>query len=77
MALPTLSWQNFPRAAQFEVFVIDADTTALLHHEFATDTHFTVTAPLQAERTYEWVVNAVAVDGGQLATGDSRFVVQP
>jgi hypothetical protein len=77
VALPTLSWQSFPNAAQYEVFVIDAGTTELLAREFVADTHFTVTAALQPGRTYEWVVNAVAADGGQLATGDSRFVVQP
>jgi hypothetical protein len=77
VALPTLSWQSFPNAAQYEVFVSDAGTTELLAHEFVTDTHFTVTAALQPGRTYEWVVNAVAADGGLLATGDSRFAVQP
>jgi hypothetical protein len=74
---PTLSWQSFPNAAQYEVFVIDAGTTELLHHEFVADTHFTVTASLPAGRTYDWVVNAVAADGGLLADGESRFVVQP
>jgi hypothetical protein len=77
VSLPTLSWQSFPNAAQYEVFVIDAGTTELLHHEFVADTHFTVTAPLQPGRTYEWVVNAVAADGGLLADGESRFIVQP
>jgi hypothetical protein len=77
VSLPTLSWQSFPNAAQYEVFVIDAGTTELLHHEFVADTHFTVTAPLQPGRTYDWVVNAVATDGGLLADGESRFVVQP
>jgi hypothetical protein len=77
VALPTLSWQSFPNAAQYEVFVIDAGTTELLVHEFVADTHFTVTAPLIAGRTYDWVVNAVAADGGLLADGESRFVVQP
>lgn len=76
VALPTLSWQSFPAAAQYEVFVIDAGTTELLAHEFVMDTHFTVTAPLQPGRTYNWVVNAVAADGGLLADGESRFVVQ-
>jgi len=32
---------------------------------------------LQPGRTYNWVVNAVAADGGLLADGESRFVVQP
>ena len=77
VALPTLSWESFPAAAQYEVFVIDAGTTELLVHEFVADTKYTVTAPLQAGRTYDWVVNAVAADGGLLADGESRFVVQP
>jgi hypothetical protein len=77
VARPTLSWASFPNAAQYEVFVIDAGTTELLHHEFVTDTHFTVTAPLQPGRTYDWVVNAVAADGGLLADGQSRLTVQP
>jgi hypothetical protein len=77
VAQSTLSWASFPNAAQYEVFVIDAGTTELLHHEFVTDTHFTVTATLQPGRTYDWVVNAVAADGGLLADGESRFVVQP
>ncbi len=77
VALPTLSWQSFPNAAQYEVFVIDAGTTELLVHEFVADTHFTVTTPLQPGRTYDWVINAVAADGGLLADGESRFVVQP
>jgi hypothetical protein len=77
VAQPTLSWASFPNATQYEVFVIDAGTTELLAHEFVTDTHFTVTAPLQAGRTYDWVVNAVAAAGGLLADGESRFVVQP
>jgi hypothetical protein len=77
VALPTLSWQSFPNAAQYEVFVIDAGTTELLRHEFVSDTYFTVTAPLQPGYTYHWVVNAVAADGGLLADGESRFAVQP
>jgi hypothetical protein len=59
------------------VFVIDAGTTELLHHEFVADTHFTVTAPLQSGHTYNWVVNAIAADRGLLADGESRFNVQP
>jgi hypothetical protein len=77
VALPTLSWQSFPGAAQYEIFVIDAGTTELLHRESVADTHFTVTAPLKPGRTYDWVVNAIAADGGLLADGESRFVVQP
>jgi hypothetical protein len=77
VTLPTLSWASFPNAAQYEVFVIDAGTTELLAHEFVADTKYTVTAPLQPARTYDWVVNAVAADGGLLAGGQSRFVVQP
>ena len=76
-ATPTLSWQSFPEAVQYEVFVIDAGTTELLYREFVTDTQFPITTPLPAGRTYDWVVNAVAVDGGLLADNDSRFVVQP
>lgn len=76
-ATPTLTWQRFPNAAQYEVFVIDAGTTELLYHEFVADTRFTVTAPLPAGRTYDWVINAVAADSGLLADGESRFVVQP
>ena len=74
---PTLSWQSFPNAAQYEVFVIDAGTTELVQHEFVTDTQFTVKTALQPGRTYDWVVNAVAADGGLLADVESRFVVQP
>ena len=77
VAQPTLSWASFPNAAQYEVFVIDAGTTELLHHEFVTDTHFTVRATLQPGHNYDWVVNAVAANGGLLADGESRFVVQP
>jgi hypothetical protein len=77
VAMPTLSWQSYSNAAQYEVFVIDAGTTELLQHEFVADTHFMVTAALQPGHTYEWVVNAVAADGGLFATGDSRFDVQP
>jgi hypothetical protein len=77
VAMPTLSWQMFPNAAQYEVFVIDAGTAELLQHEFVADTHFTVTAALQPGHTYNWLVNAIAADGGLLADGDSRFVVQP
>jgi hypothetical protein len=77
VARPTLSWASFPNAAQYEVFVIDAGTTELLAHEFVADTRFTVTASLQPGRTYDWVVNAIAADGGLLADGESRFVVQP
>jgi hypothetical protein len=77
VALPTLSWASFPNAAQYEVFVIDAGTTELVQRELVADTHIVVTAPLQLGRTYQWVVNAVAADGGLLADGESRFVVQP
>jgi hypothetical protein len=76
-ATPTLSWRSFPEAAQYEVFVIDAGTTELVQHEFVTGTQFPITAGLQAGRTYNWVVNAVAANGGLLADIDSRFVVQP
>jgi hypothetical protein len=77
VAQPTLSWASFPNAAQYEVFVIDAGTTELLAHEFVGDTKYTVTAPLQPGRTYHWVVNAVAADGGLLADGESQFATQP
>jgi hypothetical protein len=76
-ATPTLSWQSFPNAAQYDVFVIDAGTTELLQHEVVTSPRFTVTAPLQPGRTYTWAVNAVAADGGLLADVESRFIVQP
>lgn len=76
-AMPTLVWQSFPDAAQYEVFVIDAGTTELLYRQFVTDTQFPITTALQAGRTYDWVVNAVAADGGLLADNDSRFIVQP
>jgi hypothetical protein len=59
------------------VFVIDAGTTELVQHKFVTDTQFPIPTALQAGRTYDWVVNAVAADGGLLADGESRFVVQP
>lgn len=76
-ATPTLSWQSFPEAVQYEVFVIDAGTTELLYRELVTETQFPITTALQAGRTYDWVVNASAADGGLLADNDSRFVVQP
>ena len=76
-ATPTLSWRSFPEAVRYEVFVIDAGTTELVQHEFVTDTQFPIPTALQAGRTYDWVVNAVAADGGLLADFDSRFVVQP
>ncbi len=76
-AAPTLSWQNFPNAVKYEVFVIDAGTTELIQHEFVTDTRFTVKSDLKPGRTYTWAVNAVAADGGVLADVESRFVVQP
>ncbi len=77
VAQPTLSWASFPNAAQYNVLVIDAGTTEVLAHAFVTDTHVTVTAALQAGRTYTWAVNAVAADGGVLADMESRFVMQP
>lgn len=76
-ATPTLRWQSFPEAVQYEVFVIDAGTTELLYREFAPNTQFPITTPLPAGRTYDWVVNAVAADGGLLADNDSRFIVEP
>lgn len=76
-ATPTLIWQSFPEAVQYEVFVIDAGTTELVHHVFVPDTQLSIEAGLQAGRTYDWVVNALAADGGVLADFDSRFVVQP
>jgi hypothetical protein len=77
VAQPTLSWASFPNATQYEVFVIDAGTTELLAHEFVADPKYLVTAALQPGRTYDWVVNALAADGGLLAAGESRFSVQP
>ncbi len=77
MAQPTLSWQSFPNAAKYEVFVIDAGTTELIQRESVTGTQLTVTADLKPGRTYTWAVNAVAADGGLLADSESRFVVQP
>lgn len=74
---PTLSWRSFPDAVRYEVFVIDAGTTELVYREFVTDTQFPIAAALQTGRTYDWVVNAVAADGGLLAANDSRFVVRP
>jgi hypothetical protein len=76
-ATPTLIWQSFPEAVQYEVFVIDAGTTELLYREFVTDTQFPITTPLQAGRSYDWVVNAFTADGGLLADNDIRFVVEP
>ncbi len=62
---------------KYEVFVIDAGTTELMRHELVTDTQVAVKADLKPGRIYNWVVNAIAADGGLLATVDSRFVVQP
>ncbi len=76
-ATPTLRWQSFPEAVKYEVFVIDAGTTELLYRQFVPDTQFPIMTPLQAGRTYDWVVNAVAADGGLLADNDSRFIVEP
>ncbi len=76
-ATPSLSWNRFLGATSYELFVIDAGTTELVVHEFVTDNLFTIQTPLQVGRTYDWVVNAVAADGGLLADIDSRFVVQP
>lgn len=76
-ATPALSWQSFPEAMRYEVLVIDAGATELLYREFVTDTQFPITTALQAGRTYDWVVNAIAADGGLLADNDSCFVVQP
>ncbi|HSN77675.1 MAG TPA: hypothetical protein VL334_21585 [Anaerolineae bacterium] len=76
-ATPALSWRSFPEAVQYEVFVIDAGTTELVYHEFVPGTEFPIPAGLQAGRTYDWVVNAVAADGGLLADINSRFAVQP
>jgi hypothetical protein len=76
-ATPRLSWQSFPEAVKYEVFVIDAGTTELVQHDLVTDRQFTVKTALQPGHTYDWVVNAVAADGGLLADADSRFVVQP
>lgn len=76
-AAPTLSWQNFPSAVKYEVFVIDAGTTELVQHEFVTGTLFTMKSNLKPGRTYTWAVNAIAADGGIIADVESRFVVQP
>lgn len=76
-AAPVLRWESFPGAAKYEVFVIDAGTTELLYREFVTGTQFPIVTALPAGRTYDWVVNAVAADGGLLADNTGRFVVQP
>jgi hypothetical protein len=75
--VPTLAWKSYLGAAKYEVFIIDAGTTELVVHETVADTLFSSPAPLKTGRTYTWVVNALAVDGGLLADASSDMTVTP
>jgi hypothetical protein len=75
--VPTLAWKSYLGAAKYEVFIIDAGTTELVVRETVTDTLFSSPAPLKAGRTYTWVVNALASDGGLLADATSDMTVTP
>ena len=72
-AVPTLAWKSYLGAAKYEVFIIDAGTTELVVHGTVADTLFSSPTPLKAGRTYTWVVNALAADGGLLADASSRY----
>lgn len=76
-SVPTLAWQNYLGATTYEVFIIDAGTTELLVRETVKDTLFSSPVELKAGRTYTWVVNALAPDGGLLADATSDMTVTP
>jgi hypothetical protein len=76
-AVPTLAWKNYLGATKYEVFIIDAGTTELVVHETVTDTLFSPASPLKAGRTYTWVINALAADGGLLADASGDMTVTP
>jgi hypothetical protein len=66
----------FPNAAQYEVFVIDAGTASCC--SMNSWPIRTSQLRLRCNRaTLQLARNAIAADGGLLADGDSRFVVQP
>ena len=76
-SVPTLAWKNYLGAEKYEVFIIDAGTTELVVHETVKDTLFSPPTPLKAGRTYTWVVNALAADGGLLADASANMIVAP
>jgi hypothetical protein len=74
-ATPTLSWEGLVGVAQYRVWVIDAGTTEAVVDEVTTGTRLTVSAPLKAGRTYQWVVNGLAADQHLLASLTGEFTV--
>jgi hypothetical protein len=73
---PTLRWQPFPGTAHYRVWVIDAGTTALMVEQIVTTTSLTVPRRLAEERTYTWLVQALAADGSLLAELENTFHTQ-
>lgn len=74
---PTLRWEAVADATQYEVWVIDAGTTALVLNQTVAETTLTVEEPLESGHTYEWVVNARNADGVDVATATNQFIAAP
>ena len=72
---PTLRWEGQANVAQYRVLVIDAGTTAAALDQVTADANLTVSAPLIAGRTYQWVVNGLTDDNHLLASLKGEFKV--
>ena len=70
---PALRWEDFPGAAHFRVWVVDAGTSALLVDQAITGTSFTVTPALRPGTKYEVVISALDDTSDQLAIGKGEF----
>ena len=72
---PTLRWEGQANVAQYRVLVIDAGTTVAALDQVTTDTSLALSAPLIADRTYQWVVNGLTDDNRLLASLKGEFKV--
>jgi hypothetical protein len=70
---PTLRWQAFPGAVHYRVRVVDAGTTELMVDQVVSETSLKVPHSLGWDKTYTWLVQALAADGSLLAELENTF----
>jgi hypothetical protein len=70
---PTLHWQAFPGADHYRVWLVDAGTTELMVDQVVSKTSLKVPHSLGWDKTYTWLVQALAADGSLLAELENTF----
>jgi hypothetical protein len=75
-AQPVLQWEAFPEAAQYEVIIINSDTSETVFQQTTTEGVMPVTPPLPEGANYTWTVQAQDANGAVLGEVHNFFRVK-